>query len=455
MSNAMPEHAITSPPPHVPMRKVWHLAWPIILSNISVPLLGLIGTAAVGHLSNARYLGAVTLGTTLFDLLFWAFGFLRMGTTGLTSQAFGQESDDRLRRILMQSLATACSLGILLIALSPLIIPWAIHLIGGSPSVQALATQFAHIRIFSAPAVLANYVILGWFLGQQHSRTTLLLVLVSNSINILLLLLFVLWMGLHSNGVAWASLVSDYFTLLVGIALIWRRSGQLSGKFATTMLKHIDDYLALFNVNKYLFIRTLCLLFVNTFFTSRGAVSGTTLLAANAVLMEFLMLTSYALDGFAQSAEAMTGSAIGAKRFDLFGASVRACARLSFWTALTASVLLAVFGSWLIELLTSLKSVQDAAQTYLPWMIIMPLIAVWAYLMDGVFVGATATKPMRDTLLLSLFVFLPTWYFTRSWGNNGLWFSFMMFTLVRSASLSGIYLKWRKGRWSSTPVRES
>ncbi|WP_435639461.1 MATE family efflux transporter [Carnimonas bestiolae] len=435
-------------PVKVPGRQVWRLAWPIILSNISVPLLGLVGTAVIGHLPDARYLGAVTLATTLFNMLFWAFGFLRMGTTGLTSQAHGRQHDEEARALLLQSLALAGALGIVLIALSPWLVPAAVQLIGGAADVQALAIRFAHIRIFSAPAVLSNYVILGWFLGQQRTRTTLLLTVTSNTANVVLTLVLVLGAALHSDGVAWAALVADYLALGLGIALVMRRSKALSGRFALSMLANTKRYRALFQVNKHLFIRTLALLFVNSFFTSRGAASGTTILAANAVLLEFIMLTSYALDGFAQACEALTGRAAGAQRFDQFGAAVRACAKFSLYTSLGAALIFAVFGPAMIDVLTSIDAVRQTARDYLPWLVAMPLIAVWSYLMDGVFVGAVATRPMRDTLLLSVAVFLPVWYLTQGLGNHGLWLSFALFMLVRSTSLSAIYLRRRHGIWA-------
>lgn len=429
------------------------MSWPIILSNISVPLLGLVGTAVIGHLPDARYLGAVTLATTLFNMLFWAFGFLRMGTTGLTSQAHGRRHDNEARALLLQSLALAVSVGVALIVLSPWLVPAAVRLIGGAPDVQALAISFAHIRIFSAPAVLSNYVILGWFLGQQRARTTLLLTITSNTANVALTLALVLGAGLHSDGVAWAALVADYLALGLGIALVIRHSHRLNGQFALGMLRNMERYRALFQVNKHLFIRTLALLFVNSFFTSRGAASGTTILAANAVLLEFIMLTSYALDGFAQAGEALTGRAAGAQRFDQFGAAVRACARFSVYTSLGAALIFALAGPWLIDVLTSIDAVRQAAREYLPWLVAMPVIAVWSYLMDGVFVGAIATRPMRDTLLLSVAVFLPVWYLSQGLGNHGLWLAFTLFMVVRSVSLSAIYVHRRRGIWADAATR--
>ncbi|ANF59176.1 MATE family efflux transporter [Halotalea alkalilenta] len=437
----------SSPAAAASSHSVWRLAWPIILSNVSVPLLGLIGTAVIGHLPDARYLGAVTLGTTLFSLLFWAFGFLRMGTTGLTSQAHGRSDAASVRALLLQSLALAASIGMVLIVLSPWLIPFTLGLLGGEAEVQALAAEYARIRILSAPAVLANYVVIGWFLGQQNARATLILMVFGNLLNIALTLLLVLGVGLKSDGVAWAALVADHATLALAAWLVRSRGRELAGRFTLAALRGLAGYAALFQVNRHLFVRTLCLLFATAFFTSRGAEAGTTVLAANAVLMQFVMLTSFALDGFAQAAEALTGRAVGARRFDQFAAAVRACARFSLYTAIAAAALFALAGPWMIDLLTGIEEVRATARDYLPWLALMPLIAVWSYLLDGVFIGATETKAMRDTLLLSLAIYLPSWYLLQGFGNHGLWLAFSLFTLTRSVSLGAIYLRRRKGAW--------
>ncbi|SFU80687.1 MATE family efflux transporter [Halomonas korlensis] len=431
-------------------KRIWTLAWPIILSNITVPLLGLVDTAVVGHLPDSRYLAAVTLGATLFSFLYWGFGFLRMGTTGLTSQAVGRESDDEVRNLLGQSLLLAAGIGVLLILFSRPLIALGLWLLDASPVATELAAQYAHIRILSAPAVLANYAILGWFLGQQNSRVTLAILVLTNSVNIVLDLLFVVGLGMTSDGVAWATVIADYTALAFGGVLVLRQLGHLRGRFLRERLLRLSAYAELFQVNANLFVRTLGLLFAMAFFTSRGAAQGDTVLAANAVLLQFIMLTSYALDGFAHAAEAIVGRAVGRRRWDEFGQAVKSAALFSLVTAAGASLAFALGGNLLIALLTGLPAVRDTAATYLPWMAVMPLIAVWSYLFDGVFIGATAIREMRNSIFAGLAVYLPVWWLTRELGNHGLWLAFLIFALVRSATLAGYYLHFRRTRWKAS-----
>jgi len=429
-------------------RHIWKLAWPIILSNVTVPLLGLVDTAVVGHLPDSRYLAAVTLGATLFSFLYWGFGFLRMGTTGLTSQAVGREDDSEVRLLLAQSLVMACAIGIVLILLSKPLIDFGLWLLDGSEAAMSLAASYAHIRIFSAPAVLANYAILGWFIGQQKTRITLAILLLTNGVNIALDLLFVVGFGLASDGVAWASLIADYSALAFGLWRVAVHCRGLGGELSRRALRAWSHYSALLRVNRHLFVRTLGLLFAQAFFTAQGADFGDTTLAANAVLLQFIMLTSFALDGFANAAEALTGRSVGRRAWDDFGDAVRAAGKLSLMVAGVAMLVFAVGGGHLIALLTDLPEVRATAAEYLPWMIAMPAIAVWSYLLDGVFIGATESRAMRDTVWLAIACYLPVWWLTRDFGNHGLWFAFLCFTLVRSASLGACYLHYRKTRWS-------
>ncbi|TFH85818.1 MATE family efflux transporter [Billgrantia azerbaijanica] len=433
-------------------RRIWTLAWPIILSNVTVPLLGLVDTAVVGHLPDSRYLAAVTLGATLFGFLYWGFGFLRMGTTGLTAQAAGREDDAAVRNLLGQSLLMAASIGVVLILLAKPLIALGLWLLDGSEVATALAAEYARIRILSAPAVLANYAILGWFLGQQNARVTLALLVLTNGVNIALDLLFVVGLGMTSDGVAWATVIADYTALAFGGWLVRRRLRRLAGHFSRQRLLALSAYGELFQVNAHLFVRTLGLLFAMAFFTSRGAVQGDTVLAANAVLLQFIMLTSYALDGFAHAAEAITGRAVGGRRWDAFAAAVRGAAAFSLVTATAAALAFAAGGEWLIAALTGLPEVRATAADYLPWMVAMPLIAVWSYLLDGVFIGATATREMRNSIFAGLAAYLPAWWLTQallpgSLTNHGLWFAFTLFTAVRSATLAAYYRHYRRHRW--------
>ncbi|KXS39869.1 MAG: multidrug resistance protein, MATE family [Halomonadaceae bacterium T82-2] len=431
-------------------RRVWTLAWPIILSNITVPLLGLVDTAVVGHLPESRFLAGVTLGATLFGFLYWGFGFLRMGTTGLTSQAVGREDDTAVRNLLGQSLLLAALIGALLIVLSQPLTTLGLWLLDGSHEATTLAREYAGIRFLSAPAVLANYAILGWFLGQQNSRVTLTIMVATNSVNIVLDLVFVVGLGMTSNGVAWATVIADYTALGLGLWLVRRQLRTLGGRFLGERLWRPAAYTELFQVNSQLFLRTLGLLFAMAFFTSQGASQGDVILAANAVLLQFIMLTSYGLDGFAHAAEALTGRAIGRGDGAAFRDAVGGAMRFSLLTTIAAMLAFALGGHFLIALLTDLPAVRETAATYLPWMVLMPLLAVWSYLFDGVFIGATATREMRNSILVGLAVYLPAWWLATgplALGNHGLWLAFTLFTLARSATLLAYYRHYRRTRW--------
>lgn len=441
---------MTSHQPPPPRQRIWALAWPIILSNITVPLLGLVDTAVVGHLPDSRYLASVTLGATLFSFLYWGFGFLRMGTTGLTAQAVGRESDSEVRNLLGQSLIMALVIGLVLILFSTPLISLGLWLLDGSETATPLAREYANIRIYSAPAVLANYAILGWFLGQQNSRVTLMILVLTNSVNIVLDVWFVVGLGMTSDGVAWASVLADYSALLLGMLLVVRQLKCLNGQFLRQQLFVLSAYYALFQVNAHLFVRTLGLLFAMAFFTAQGAQQGDTILAANAVLLQFIMLVSYALDGFAHATESLVGRAFGKRDWSAFAATVKAAARFSFWTALAASLAFALGGNALISLLTGLPDVRATAAVYLPWMILMPLLAVWSYLLDGVFIGTTAVREMRNSIFIGLAVYLPAWWLSQqlgAWHNHGLWLAFTLFTLVRSGVLMAYYRHYRLTRW--------
>jgi len=430
-------------------RHVAALAWPLILSNITVPMLGLVDTAVVGHLPDSRYLGGVTLGATLFSFLYWGFGFLRMGTTGLTAQADGRGDPVALLRLLAQSLLLAAALGALLIALHPLLIVTGLALLDGSAVVTAEAERYASVRIASAPAVLANYALIGWFLGRGRSRVTLLLMVLNNSVNIVLDLVFVVGLGMTTEGVALASVIADYVTLATGLALAARVWSGLGRPHVPGVLRDAAGYRRLFSVNAALFVRTLCLLFAFAFFHAQGAQLGDNVLAANAVLLQFVLLTSYGLDGFAHAAEALVGRTVGAADRNGFRTHVRAAAEWSLLTAGLAAVGFALLGEQLIALLTGIAEIRSLAAVYLPWMVAMPLLAVGSYLLDGVFIGATRTTAMRDTMLASvLLVYLPLWYAAQPLGNHGLWLAFLGFTVARSLLLGAVFLReWRRGHW--------
>ncbi len=420
--------------------QVWQLAWPMILSNITVPLLGLVDTAVTGHLPDPRYLGAVAVGSGLFSVLYWGFGFLRMGTTGLTAQALGAQDRQQVPMLLARSLLISMVIGLSLILFQHPLISIGLILMEPGPEVTEQARIYADIRIWSAPAVLANYTLLGWFLGLQNSRVALLLLVTANLINLLLDILLVVGLGMTVDGVALATVCADYGALLLGAYLAWQQLKRSFGRPDFSGLFSSDGFARLLQSNRYLFIRTLCLLLTFTFFTAQGARLGDQVLAANAVLLNFLMLISHGLDGFAHAIEALCGKYRGAGDRNGF---YRACRAATIWSAITAllfCLLFALAGQPLIRLLTDIPAVINDAVEYLPWLILMPLIGVWSYLLDGIFIGANWFRQMQNAMLVCcLLVFLPAWWLTRPWDNHGLWFSLCLFMLARGVT-AGILL---------------
>ncbi|WP_372598923.1 MATE family efflux transporter, partial [Amphritea sp.] len=329
-------------------QKVWSLAWPMILSNITVPLLGLVDTAVIGHLPDPRYLAAVAVGAMIFSILYWSFGFLRMGTTGLTAQALGAPDYNQSRLLLAQSLVLAGIIGLTLVVFQYPLIKTALTLVGAEPDVTTEARLYAEIRIFGAPAVLANYALLGWFLGNQNTRIPLLLLLVTNLLNMLLDLIAVYGLGMHAEGVALATVISEYASLLLGMTLMLRMLAKQPGNTPWPRLKSVSDYYHLININRYLFVRTLVLLLTLAFFTSQGAKQGASILSANAVLLNFFLIISNGLDGFAHAAEALSGKFYGARDREGFHRIVSACLSWSLISAVLFTLFFWLCGELII-----------------------------------------------------------------------------------------------------------
>ncbi|WP_290697076.1 MATE family efflux transporter [Amphritea sp.] len=423
-------------------RQVWSLAWPMILSNITVPLLGLVDTAVIGHLPDPKYLGAVAVGAMIFSILYWSFGFLRMGTTGLTAQALGNNDYNQSRLLLAQSLVLAGGIGLIIVIFQYPLIETALTLVGAESAVTTEARLYSNIRVFGAPAVLANYALLGWFLGNQNTRIPLLLLLVTNLLNMLLDLIAVYGLGMQAEGVALATVISEYASLILGTVLMLRMLAKQAGTTPWEQLKSVSGYYHLINVNRYLFVRTLVLLLTLAFFTSQGAQQGTTILSANAVLLNFFLIISNGLDGFAHAAEALSGKFYGAKDNKGFHRIISATLSWSLITALLFTLLFWLGGEFIISLLTNITAVRLAAAEYLPWIIFLPLIAVWSFLTDGIFVGTTQVKAMQNTMLISVFaVYAPVWYLSLPLGNNGLWLAFLSLFVARGVTGGYVFLK--------------
>ena len=428
--------------------RLWQLAWPLMLTNITVPLLGLVDTAVLGHLESPEYLGAVAIGGNLFSILYWTFGFMRMGTTGLAAQAFGRRDAFAQSALLVRSLLMATAIGLGLILLQQPLIRIGLSLMGASEDVTRLASEYASIRIWSAPAVLCQYTLVGWLIGTQYPRGPMLMLILANSLNMVLDILFVTVWGWNSQGGAVATVMAEYSATGLGLWLVWRRR-PLDLRFDRQLLGVIADYLAILQVNRYILVRTVLLLLSIAFFTAQGAQQGDTVLAANAVLITFLMLISNGLDGFANAAEALVGEAIGQRHREQFGEVCRTALRWSLWGALLFTFIFVVGGDLIISLLTSIPEVVVTAKVYIPWIWAMPFAAVWGFLLDGIFIGATRTRDMQNTMLLATIgVFLPVWWLTQSWGNHGLWFAMLSLMLARAAGMGWLFFRHsRHDRW--------
>lgn len=402
----------------------------MILSNISPPLLGIVDTAVMGHLDSPHYIGAVAIGAVVFSFLYTAFNFLRMGTTGLAAQAHGAGDAASVRLVLLQSLLVASGIATLLLLLQRPLGHLAFSLIAPGGDVASAAWTYFSVRIWSAPATLATYALMGWFIGLQNARAPLLIVLVVNVLNIVLALLFVPVLGMKTEGVALATVIAEYAGVIFAfwLARAHLRSGLALGSGALLDGARLRRLLT---VNVHLFIRSLALMFAFGFLTSMGARQGELILAANAILMNLLHVMAYALDGFANAAEALVGRAVGARDRDALRLAVRHSMQWCAGAAAVVALTYALVGPSIVDAMTNLDSVRATTREYLPWMIAAPLVCAWCYLYDGVYVGATRSREMRDTMLLALGVFLLSVWLLRGWGNHGLWLAFMLFNAAR------------------------
>jgi MATE family multidrug resistance protein len=441
----------------------------MMLSNITVPLLGLVDTAVLGHLEDASYLAGVALSNTLFTSVFWLFGFLRMGTCGMTAQAVGQGDQQRILQLLLSSFWFAIVTGSVLIAFQTLWLPVGLELLSGqstadteladalrqdSHQVLTQASLYADWRILGAPFVLLNYALIGWFVGRQNTRVPLLMLISANLINIVLDLVLVLYLKLGVQGVALATVCADISSVLIGLLVIRRNYLSESTRIQrwTPQWTVIKDMV---HVNRYIFVRTGVLLLTFALFTSLGARLGESYLAANAVLLTFLLLISSALDGFAHGAEALVGEACGKKDHTLVTQVIKVSL---LWSGVSAIVLWLAFGlggSALIAGLTSLENIQTLANQYLIWLIFMPLIGTWCYTFDGVFIGATKVRDMQNIMLISTFaVFVPMLWWVHSeaaspdFANHLLWLSMSLFMCSRSLGMGLIARRYTQHhRW--------
>lgn len=413
------------------------LAIPLIIAGISTPILGAVDTAVVGRLPNPTAIGGVAIGVLIFNTMYWLFGFLRVSTTGFTSQAIGAHDENETMLSLFRPMMIAFILGIIFILAQNIIFDLAILLLEPTNNVTRLAESYFSIRIWGAPFTLLNYVIVGWLMGLGKVQLSLIIQVVMNVMNIILDMLFVFYYGLGVSGVAYATLISEVFAFLLGGWFIFQGNKAILKKIKPTSVISTSQFKVMFIVNRDLFLRTACLLMMTCTFTAVGSRLGEVTLACNAILLQLHYILAYFFGGFSNASSILIGKAIGANNKSQFKQAIRLSAKWGFLTAICLSMLVYLFGDFIVSIFTSINEVKEMALQYLGWIVIFPLVGFWGLHLEGIFSGATEAKDIRNTIGIALLIFLIIiWVALPVYYNNGLWFAFIMFCFARSFFLS-------------------
>lgn len=413
-------------------KKILQLAIPSIISNITVPLLGLIDVAIVGHLGAASYIGAIAVGGMLFNIIYWVFGFLRMGTSGMTSQAFGRRDLNEVTSVLFRSVGVGflVSFGLLLLQYPVRII--AFNLLATTPEVERLAVIYFNICVWGAPAVLGLYGFSGWFIGMQNARFPMFIAVTQNVVNIIASLSFVFFLDMKVEGVALGTLLAQYAGFFMALLLWLRYYKRLKVRIYWKNIWQKEAMGRFFRVNSDIFFRTLCLVVVTAFFTSTGARQGDVILAVNTLLMQLFTLFSYIMDGFAYAGEGLAGRYMGARNQVALNKTVRLLFGWGMGLSLFFTLLYALGGESFLGLLTNDPAVIAKAGTYFYWVLAIPLTGFAAFLWDGIFIGMTATRQMLYSMLVASGSFFLMYYaFCGTMGNHALWMAFLVYLSLR------------------------
>ncbi len=417
-------------------KQIFRLTIPNIISNFSIPLLGAVDTALMGRMETDHYLGAVGIGGMIFSFIYWGFGFIRMASTGLTAQAYGKNDRTECGLLLQRSLSFGIIVSILLLIFQWILADISFVLIKTSAEVEHLARTYFHIRILAAPATLCLHAFHGVFLGLQNAKYPMILTILVNLTNIVLNLVFVSILGMKVEGVALATVIAQYIGLILAIFLCYHRYQNL---FTTWNLKIV---LAFSKLKRFLiisgdiFIRTLCLVFSFSFFTAKSAELSDTILAINTILLQYINLMSYAIDGFAFAAESIIGKYKGAKDIQNLKRTTSQIFLWSFLFGLAVMLTFLLFGRHLLYLFTDQVNLIESARPFLFWVIIAPVVNVAAYIWDGIYLGATATKPLRNTMIVSMLLFISSVYLFLPYGNHGLWGAITVLLIIRGIMLT-------------------
>ena len=413
-------------------REILRISIPSIITNITVPLLGMVDVAIVGHIGNASYIAAIALGTMVFNLIYWNFGFLRMGTSGMTAQAYGAEDKTEYLNVLVRGMVIALSVALLLISLQYPIAVLCKKWIQSSPETVSLMLTYFYIRIWAAPATISLYVLKGWFLGMQNASSPMWIATIMNVVNIVFSLLFVYVFDAGIAGVAWGTVMAQYSGLLLAIIIWVHRYGHFWHEIKWKAALKLHKMLRFFKVNADIFLRSLCLIAVFTFIPYISATMGDEILAANTLLMQLFTLTSYVMDGFAYAGESIVGKYVGAREPLKLRLTVR---YLFYWgvgLAVLFTLLFVCCGKGLLRVLASDEAVIRTAMRYMFWTYLLPFTGFAAFIYDGIYIGATATAAMRNVMFVATAVFFILYYALASvWDNNALWFAFIFFLIFR------------------------
>ncbi len=431
-------------------RRILRLAIPNIISNLTVPLVGLTDLVLMGHQDSEVFMGAVSLGSMIFMFIYSGFGFLRMGTSGFTAQAYGERSFEKSMSALSRALLVGLAAAVLMVVLQ-----WPLgfvifKFIGGSAEVESLAKEYFFIRIWAAPATLSLYAFTGWFIGMQNARSPMAIAITVNLLNIGFSIFFVEYYGMTASGVALGTLLAQYCGMILSIFLFTKYYGKIIKYWKKKAMMQVEGFKEFFRVNSDILIRTLLLTGTIFYFNAKSAAFGDEILAVNSLLLQFLWVYSYFIDGFAFAAESLVGRYVGAKNPSNLKKAIRLLFLWGLGISLPMTLTYHFAGDFFLRLLTSVQSVYEAAQPFQFWTALIPVITFAAFLWDGIYVGATASKTMRNAMIVSsLVVFLPAFYLLeQQLGNHGLWFAMMLFMASR-----GVYLGLRAKKAIFTKAR--
>ena len=422
-------------------KRVLGVAIPIVLANATIPILGAVDTGVVGQMGLAVPIGAVGIGAIIISAIYWLFGFLRMGTTGLTAQAIGSNDHSETSALLVRGILIGLGAGLVLIMTQIPLFSAALGIAPASFEVESLAQEYLKIRVYSAPAAIAIFGITGWLIANERTRAVLVLMLLINSINIVLDFVFVLRLGWGVEGVAFATLIAEWSGLFFGLWLArkgfkngyWKNWSQIFDRARLTKMA---------KVNSDILIRSVLLEIAFVSFLFLGSSFDDATLAANQVLIQFLNITAYAMDGFAFAAEALVGKALGAKNRLIFRRSAVMTSQWGFGSVVVMALAFYVFGNTIINVMTTAEDVRAVSYEYLPWMVLAPLVGAAAWMLDGIFIGATRTADMRNMMFISFCVYLIALaLLLPKYGNHGLWASLIIFSIARGVTLGYKYPK--------------